>query len=205
MDDASSMDEKKKLILEVLFRQNVLENIRFFVSFLYTFKINELNDQIMQGSVNNIKLILNDEIIHTTIFRHIINILRKNEDEGFSHLFTDEMKEFAVQCFEEVIENEIEWHQYLSSIQPIPGLSDSEIEGFLRYYSTYALAYTGMVSKSSIPDMNDTVKYFESKKDLNNSKALAQETNLLTYNIGVLEDNGVMEKENIAINVEDYL
>ncbi len=193
--DARTLDEKKMAIIEVLARQYALENIRFFVSFLYTFKINEMNGQVLQGSVNNIKLILNDEIIHTVIFRNIINILKSNKDEGFTHLFDGsdilyDTESLFKQCFYEVIESEMEWFRYLSGIQEIMGFTEDTVRGFLEYYTHAALKYIGMDDDRLDSSQNELVMFYESKKSLNNTKSLAQENNLLTYNIGVLEDGG---------------
>jgi len=194
--------DRALVVLEVLFRQYALENIRFFVSFLYTFKINELCDQVLQGSVNNIKLILNDELIHTTIFKHMINILRDNPNEGFSDLYDEDLEKMAINCFAEVIDSELEWFNYLSTIQEIQGFTPETVQCFLEYYSIAALKAVKI--EMDIPDceQNELVSFFESKKDLNNSKSLAQETNLLTYNIGVLEDEGFLE-DDLSFDLED--
>jgi len=204
MEDGST-DERKVALIEVIARQYALENIRFFVSFLYTFKINEMNEQVMQGSVNNIKLILNDEIIHTVIFRNLINILKENSDEGFSNLFTGEIEDLIANCFTEVIESEMEWFRYLSSIQEILGFNEETIRGFLEYYTYAALKFiNNKNSENFTSSQNELVLFYESKKSLNNSKSLAQENNLLTYNIGVLEDGGFQDG-NLDIDVMEVI
>ena len=198
------LDFKKRAILEVLARQYALENIRFFVSFLYTFKINEMNGQVMQGSVNNIKLILNDEIIHTVIFRNMINILRDVKDEGFSHLFDEKTDDMFAMCFREVIESEVEWFKYLSSKQDIIGFTEDTIRGFLEYYTYSALKFIkNRHAEEFSSSQNELVLFFESKKSLN-SKSLAQENNLLTYNIGVLEDGGFSEGK-LDVDIKELL
>lgn len=186
-DDSVELDEKKKAILEVCLRQYALENIRFFISFLYTYHLNEINEQVLQGSVNNITLILNDEIIHTTIFRHLINSLMNNPDEGFSHL-VDYKNTLAQEIFKEVIESEVNWFKYLSSIEEFEGFGETQIREFLNHYASRALELIKVDNKDFIGVRNNLVEFFESKKNLNNTKALAQETEILTYNIGVLED-----------------
>ncbi len=203
-----TLKEKKIAILEVVARQYALENIRFFVSFLYTFKINEMNDQVLQGSVNNIKLILNDEIIHTVIFRNLINILKDIKDEGFSEIFEDEgldIDNLVASCFEEVIVSEMEWFRYLSGIQEIMGFTEDTVRGFLEYYTHVALKYIGNKYNDKFDQsQNELVLFYESKKNLNNTKSLAQENNLLTYNIGVLEDGGFLEG-NLDIDLKELL
>ena len=203
-----TLKEKKLAIIEVIARQYALENIRFFVSFLYTFKINEMNEQVLQGSVNNIKLILNDEIIHTVIFKNLINILKDVEDEGFSDIFNDDFYDIdgmIATCFTEVIESEMEWFTYLSGIQDIMGFTKNTVRGFLEHYTHVALKNTGNKNSDNFDSsQNELVLFYESKKSLNNTKSLAQENNLLTYNIGVLEDGGFVEG-NLDINVEELL
>lgn len=186
-DDSVELDKKKKAIVEVCLRQYALENIRFFISFLYTYHLNEINEQVLQGSVNNITLILNDEIIHTTIFRHLINSLMNNPDEGFSHL-VEYKNTLAQEIFKEVIESEVNWFKYLSSIEEFEGFGETQIREFLNYYASRALELIKVDNKDFIGVRNNLVEFFESKKNLNNTKALAQETEILTYNIGVLED-----------------
>lgn len=202
MMEIGTLDEKKTVIIEVLARQYALENIRFFVSFLYTFKINEMNEQVLQGSVNNIKLILNDEIIHTVIFRNLINILKSTKDEGFTHLFNEDTKQMIIKCFSEVIESEMEWFRYLSSIQEISGFTEETVRGFLDFYTHAALKHIGIEDKDFEISQNELVMFFESKKSLNNSKTMAQEGNLLTYNIGVLEDGGYIDGDLIVNPLE---
>lgn len=198
-----SLDNKKKAILEVIIRQYALESLRFFISFLYTFHLNEINSQVLQGSVNNITLILNDEIIHTTIFRHLINILSTNEDEGFTHL-VDFIKETSVKVFKEVIESELSWFEYLSSIQEFEGFDKKQIKEFLHFYTSRALELIKVDTKDFIGDRNFLVEFFESKKNINNTKALAQETEILTYNIGVLEDKDYFSTDLLSFVKEEY-
>lgn len=188
-------EERQKVILEVMLRQYALESIRFFISFLFTFKINELNSQVLQGSVNNIALILNDEIIHTTIFKTMLNILRKEKDEGFIEVANSAwFNEKALQVFKEVVDSEMRWFDYQNSIEELPGLSHDSAREFLEFYAHRSLELIHIQSDFKSVK-NEIVTFFEDKKDINNAKAQAQETNLLSYNIGVLEDNDYWTKE----------
>ena len=189
-----SEKEKKRALLEVLVRQYVLESIRFFVSFLYTFKINELNDQVLQGSENNIILIANDEQIHVAIFKQLLNSLRDNKDEDFSECFDYGFVDMAQECFSEVIESEMEWFRYLSGIQEIQGFTEDSIRGFLEHYSHASLAGIGIGSTYE-GEPNELTNFFKTKTNIRGQKSLAQETDLLSYSIGVLEDGGYLEEE----------
>lgn len=201
LQNSKNLDDKKKFILKVLIRQFCLESIRFFVSFLYTLKINDLNDQVLQGSVNNIKLILNDEIIHVTIFKDIIKILMTEKSEGFKHLIDEDFYKMVVDSFKEVIQSEVQWFKYLNSFDEIQGFNTNSITEFLEYYANKSCNLINVENPFRIVK-NELVTFFESKKNLNDIKSQAQETNLLTYNIAVLE-NYNYKKEDIKINIEE--
>jgi len=199
-DTSSSLLEKKQVLLEAIVRQYALENIRFFVSFLYTFMLNELNGQKLQGSVNNITLILNDEVIHTVIFKNIINILRDNEQEGFSDLMGDKFDAMAISIFEDVKKSEMIWFDYLRGFAELNGFTKQTVSDFLDNYIYKALKGVGIDYEPV--KQNDLVVFFESKKNINDQKAAAQETNLLSYNIGVLQESGYDDK---VYNIEEVL
>lgn len=187
-------DKQKYALVEALIHQYVLENIRFFVSFLYNFMLNELNDQCLQGSVNNNTLILNDEVIHTVIFKNILNIAFKNEDEGLKHIVDSQWFINKVnEVFESVKQSEMQWFKHLQSLDNIDGITDTTINGFLDFYIYKAKKAINI--EAEVITENDLVSFFETKKNINNQKAAAQETNLLSYNVGVLVDSGYQDKD----------
>lgn len=179
----------KALIRECLL-QYALENIRFMISFLYTYRINEANNQVLQGSVNNITLILNDETIHTAIFKHLLNILRSTPSEGVQFLWESGWAQQELKnIFDAVIESELSWFDYLSSIAEFDGFNKQQAKEFLCFYANKALEVVGQPSEySEFAIRNELVEFFESKRRINNLKSLAQETDILSYNIGTLED-----------------
>lgn len=179
---------RKQAIVRECILQYALENLRFMISFLYTYVINEQNNQVMQGSVNNITLILNDETIHTTIFKHLLLILRDNDDEEFSHILNSAwFHETIKDVFEKVIESELEWFNYLDSIAHFDGIGSQQAKEFLEFYAYRALRNINEETNYE-PVRNELVQFFESKRNINGIKSLAQETEVLSYNIGVLDD-----------------
>ena len=82
---------KKKLYL-CLMSVNVLEAIRFYVSFACSFAFAER--ELMEGNAKIIKLIARDEALHLTGTQHMINLLRSGADDP-------EMAEIALELEEE--------------------------------------------------------------------------------------------------------
>lgn len=71
-------DIKKKLYL-CLMSVNILEAIRFYVSFACSFAFAER--ELMEGNAKIIKLIARDEALHLTGTQHMLNILRSGKDD----------------------------------------------------------------------------------------------------------------------------
>lgn len=206
--DIQSDDEliRMRALVRECILQYVLENLRFFVSFLYTYRINEVNNQVLQGSVNNITLILNDETIHTAIFKHLLNILRTETSEGTTELWKSGWAQAElVRIFDAVIESELEWFDYLSSIAEIDGMTRETVKEFLCFYAHRALEVVNQPDNyTEFAKRNELVEFFESKRRINNIKSLAQETDILSYNIGSLEDKGFYDA-NLLIWIEEEL
>lgn len=191
----TALKRKKKAVVKAILQQYILENLRFMVSFLYTFKINSLNGQALQGSVNSIKLILNDEVIHTVLFGQLIRTLASERSEEFSEIMEEmNWENLAIDMFNGIIDSEMEWFRHLSEIQPINGFTESNMREFLQYLSDGALKAIGIKAYDKTPVKNDIVKFFNKNKKINGAKSLAQETDLLSYNIGVLSDEGYEEE-----------
>ena len=71
--------ELKKRFYKMLISINILEGIRFYVSFACTFGFGEL--RLMEGSAKIISLIARDESQHLAITQHIIKNYQKNEQD----------------------------------------------------------------------------------------------------------------------------
>ncbi|MBO7084921.1 hypothetical protein J6W20_03280 [bacterium] len=64
-----------------------LEGLKFYVSFLVTYIVNESTNDSIPGVAKIIKLINFDEDMHVSLVGGVINILQRMPGEGFSHLF----------------------------------------------------------------------------------------------------------------------
>jgi len=194
---------RKRAIFKAAIQQYILENVRFMVSFLYTLKINHIHDQSLQGSTNSIKLILNDEIIHTVIFAQLINILRTDEDQGFVDIL-DDYDGLVKSMFSEVLDSEMEWFYHLDSIQHIDGFTPDAIQGFLEEISYTAMREIGVIDNSLLKTKNEVAIFFNKNNKINDAKSLSQETDLLSYNIAVLKDDD-FDTKHISFTYEDIL
>ena len=75
---------------------NILEGIRFYVSFACSFAFGEL--KVMEGSAKIISLIARDENQHLVLTQNIINKWREGDDPEMKKIY-DEEKEFSKAMF----------------------------------------------------------------------------------------------------------
>lgn len=182
------MDEegKNKLILELLVGILALEGIKFNVSFLTTYVINNTYNNKIQGATRIIKLINFDEDLHTSMISGTIQILRKTKAEGFKDLIrSDWFNEMVVKTFKDVMEDELEWADYLLSFGNIPSLTKEVIEQFMKYYVDLRLTSIGC-DKIYNQEKTDVVQWFENYKDMNKDNSALQESDAAVYSIGIL-------------------
>lgn len=188
--------EKKKLILELLVGILALEGVKFYVSFLATYVINNNYNNKIQGATRIIKLINFDEDLHTSMIAGLIGILRKTKTEGFSELIKSEwFDEMVKKTFIDVLEDELEWADYLLSFGNIPTLTKKVIEQFMKYYVDLRMESIG-VAKMYNQEKTDVVQWFESYKDMNLDNSALQESDAAVYSIGILVNDipdGVMK------------
>lgn len=184
-----TIEEKKKLILELLVAVFALEGIKFYISFLVTYVINNAYNNKIQGATRIIKLINFDEDIHTSMGNGLLNILAKEKDEGFSEIMSsDWYKDMVKNTFMSVYEDELSWAEYLLSLGDIPTLTKPVLDQFLKYYVDLRSTQLGQ-PKLFNQEKTDVVQWFEIYKDLNKDNAALQESDLAVYSIGILKND----------------
>lgn len=128
MDLGTGKNALKKQIYMTIISINILEAIRFYVSFICSFAFAE--NKKMVGNADIIKLIKRDEALHLYNTQEIIKILKNNEDEGFSKI-AKECEEDAVKMFENAAKEEKEWASYLFKDGSIIGLNETVLHQYI--------------------------------------------------------------------------
>ena len=101
--------EMKKLLYLTLMSVNILEGVRFYVSFACSWAFAELKK--MEGNAKIIKLIARDENLHLASTQMMLKLLRK-EDPDFEKI-SKETEEACIQMFVEAVDQEKAWADYL--------------------------------------------------------------------------------------------
>jgi len=132
--------DKREQIYLTLISINILEALRFYVSFVCSFAFAE--NKKMIGNAKIISKIRGDEAIHLTITKSILDILHREKEEGFVDVAA-KMKDEAYQMFLDAAKQEKDWATYLFKDGSIIGLNEKILHGYIEWLTDSRLANLG--------------------------------------------------------------
>ena len=123
------MYELKKKLWLTLNSVNILEGVRFYVSFACSWAFAELKK--MEGNAKIIKLIARDENLHLASTQMMLRLLKK-EDPDFVKI-AEETEEECVQMFIDAVDQEKAWADYLFKDGSMIGLNAQLLGDYIEY------------------------------------------------------------------------
>jgi len=203
IDQNRKDDEAKKSLLMLLGASFLLEGIKFPFSFFVTWSINKAYDNNIQGMARLLKLIAWDEMtVHTVTGATVLGILRKDEAQGFSHLF-EWFDEEMIKFTKKTVEQELEWSDYLLKDGSIPGFNKNIGEHFVKYWADRRLKEI-KIQPIYNEKKSDIIDWYNRYRDLNSTSTALQEADTTNYTKGLLKNDldrfntiTTKEKENI--------
>ncbi|WP_319380903.1 class Ia ribonucleoside-diphosphate reductase subunit beta [Thiomicrorhabdus sp.] len=135
-DDAFRRKIKTALYLTMV-SVNVLEAIRFYVSFACSFSFAERS--LMEGNAKVIKLIARDEALHLSGTQNMLNLMAEGKDDPELAEIARENKEAAISIFREAAEQEKQWADYLFKDGSMIGLNASILKDYVEYITNVRL------------------------------------------------------------------
>ena len=129
-DDAFRKQIKTQLYL-TLVSVNVLEAIRFYVSFACSFSFAERS--LMEGNAKVIKLIARDEALHLSGTQNMLNLMAEGKDDPEMAVIAREQKDAAIEIFRQAAEQEKQWAEYLFKDGSMIGLNASILKDYVEY------------------------------------------------------------------------
>ena len=129
-DKVDLYELKKKLYLAMV-SVNILEGLRFYVSFACSFAFGELKK--LEGSAKIISFIARDESQHLAMSQRIINNWKDFEnDKDFLKIIKETEKD-VYRMYDEAVQEEKRWATYLFSKGSMIGLSEKLLHKFVEY------------------------------------------------------------------------
>ena len=176
---------KKQLYL-CLVAVNVLEAIRFYVSFACSFAFAER--KLMEGNAKIIKLIARDEALHLTSTQHMINILTSGRDDPEMVEIAEECREESIEIFRKAAEQEKEWAGYLFKDGSMIGLNKDILCQYVEYITNLRMEAVGL--PSIFPDSkSNPIPWINTWLSSDNVQVAPQETEISSYLVGQIDSD----------------
>ena len=140
----------KKLLWLTLMSVNILEGVRFYVSFACSWAFAELKK--MEGNAKIIKLIARDENLHLASTQMLLKLL-KADDPVFEKI----AKETEAECtkmFVDAVDQEKAWAKYLFKDGSMIGLNTQLLNEYIEWICTRRMGNVGLTSPYKVPSAN---------------------------------------------------
>ena len=183
--------ELKKLLWLTLMSVNILEGVRFYVSFACSWAFAELKK--MEGNAKIIKFIARDENVHLGSTQQLLKILPK-DDPDFVKI-KEETAEQCQQMFVDAVDQEKAWAEYLFKDGSMIGLNTQLLSDYIEWIANKRMQAVGVKSPYSVPQANPlpwTAKWIAGGE----VQVAPQETEISSYIIGGTKQD--VEKDTFA-------
>lgn len=186
--DAGKNDriELKRKLYRAIANVNVLEGIRFYVSFACSFAFGEL--KLMEGSAKIISLISRDESQHLNLTQKILNKWSKGDDPEMMQIIKDE-EQYVYKMFETAVNEEKRWAQYLFKDGSMIGLNDKLLYNYVEWIANRRMKAIGLKPMFDISMKNNPLPWTEHWLNSKEVQEAPQETEKISYLVGALNQD----------------
>ena len=178
-------DLKRKLYRAVA-NVNILEGIRFYVSFACSFAFGEL--KLMEGNAKIIGLIARDESQHLVITQNILNKWREGDDPDMEQIAKEE-QQTVYNMFRNCVEEEKLWADYLFKDGSMIGLNAKLLQKYVEWIANRRLKSIGLSPIFDAPLNNNPLPWTEHWLSSKGLQVAPQETEVESYVIGGIKQD----------------
>ena len=178
--------ELKRKLFRAIANVNILEGIRFYVSFACSFAFGEL--KLMEGSAKIISLIARDENTHLAITQNILNKWKQGDDPEMAQIFKEE-QQWLVNAFENCVNQEKLWAEYLFKDGSMIGLNDKLLQQYVEWVANRRMKAIGLKPIYDIPAKNNPLPWTEHWISSKGLQVAPQETEVESYIVGGIKQD----------------
>ena len=176
----------KRHLYRAVANVNILEGIRFYVSFACSFAFGEL--KLMEGSAKIIGLIARDENQHLALTQNILNNWRKGDDPEMIDIVKEE-EEWTYKMFDMCVNEEKKWAEYLFKHGTMIGLNDKLLQNYVEWIANKRLRAIGLKPVYDIPLKNNPLPWTEHWISSKGLQVAPQETEVESYIVGGIKQD----------------
>jgi ribonucleoside-diphosphate reductase beta chain len=181
----------KRMLYLTLMSVNILEAIRFYVSFACSFAFAER--KVMEGNAKIIKLIARDEALHLTSTQHMINLMKSGKDDPDLKKIAKECEPEVIQMFKDATQQEKDWADYLFRDGSMIGLNAEILKDYLEYITNVRMSSLDL--KPIFENRSNPLPWMKQWLDSDNVQVAPQETEITSYLVSAI-DNTINEDDN---------
>ena len=178
-------DVKRKLYRAVA-NVNILEGIRFYVSFACSFAFGEL--KLMEGSAKIISLIARDENQHLAITQNILNKWKEGDDPEMRQIAKEE-EEWVYAMFDRAVNEEKRWADYLFKDGSMIGLNDKLLQQYVEWIANRRMKSIGLKPVYDISANNNPLPWTQHWISSKGLQVAPQETEVESYVVGGIKQD----------------
>jgi len=190
MRDSPTSEWDRKNVKRKLYRAvanvNILEGIRFYVSFACSFAFGEL--KLMEGSAKIISLIARDENQHLAITQNILNKWKQGDDPEMKEIAKEE-EEWVYAMFDKAVNEEKRWADYLFKDGSMIGLNDTLLKQYVEWTANRRIKALGMKPVYDIPAKNNPLPWTQHWISSKGLQVAPQETEVESYVVGGIKQD----------------
>ena len=181
-----SLNDVKRKLYRAVANVNILEGIRFYVSFACSFAFGE--NKLMEGSAKIISLIARDENQHLAITQNILNKWAAGDDPEMKQIAKEE-QEWVYTMFKRAVDEEKKWAEYLFKDGSMIGLSVKNLQDYVEWIANRRMKAVGLKSVYDIAAKNNPLPWTQHWISSKGLQVAPQETEVESYIIGGIKQD----------------
>jgi ribonucleoside-diphosphate reductase beta chain len=181
-----NLNDVKRKLYRAVANVNILEGIRFYVSFACSFAFGEL--KLMEGSAKIISLIARDENQHLALTQNILNKWREGDDPEMQKIMKEE-EEWTYKMFDRAVNEEKKWADYLFKDGSMIGLNDKLLQKYVEWIANRRLKAIGLKPVYDISANNNPLPWTQHWISSKGLQVAPQEVEAEQYLIGGIKQD----------------
>jgi ribonucleoside-diphosphate reductase beta chain len=173
---------KKKLWLSLM-SVNILEGVRFYVSFACSWAFAELKK--MEGNAKIIKFIARDENLHLASTQMLLKLLKK-DDPDYARI-AEETEAESIKMFVDAVNQEKIWADYLFKDGSMIGLNTQLLTEYIEWIATKRMSMVGLKSPYNVK--NNPLPWTQKWISGAEVQVAPQQTQISSYTVGAIKQD----------------
>ena len=178
--------ELKRKLYRAVANVNILEGIRFYVSFACSFAFGE--NKLMEGSAKILSLIARDESQHLVLTQNIMNKWKEGDDPEMQSIAKEEQS-YVTEMFKRTVNEEKMWADYLFKNGSMIGLNERLLYNYVEWIANRRMKAIGLTPVFDIPAKNNPLPWTEHWLNSKGQQNAPQETEIESYVVGGIKQD----------------